>query len=90
MGRCLPFTRMASEGIVVKLLKSLGIVTALVATSLIIGTAAPSCAVAQSPGAACSDSCKAAYGACYKSTANRAACEGQLQRCLQGCLATKR
>lgn len=46
----------------------------------------PSCAVAQS---GCSEQCKAAYGSCYKATANRAACEAQLQRCLQGCIAGK-
>jgi hypothetical protein len=34
----------------------------------------------------CTNSCKAAFGACYKHTANRSACEAQLQRCLQGCL----
>ena len=69
-------------------LKTFGALTAIVLTALVIGTAAPSCAIAQ--GSGCSDSCKAAYGACYKSTNNRAACEGQLQRCLQGCLAHKR
>lgn len=46
----------------------------------------PSCAIAQS---GCSEQCKAAYGSCYKATANRAACEAQLQRCLQGCIAGK-
>ncbi len=44
----------------------------------------PSCGIAQ--GSGCSDHCKAAFGACYKSTANRAACEAQLQQCLEGCL----
>ncbi len=42
------------------------------------------------PNPACADSCKAAYGACYKSTANRDGCMAQLRRCLQGCEARPR
>ena len=40
-------------------------------------------AVAQN---ACSSGCRAAYGACYKSTHDRSRCQGQLQRCLEGCI----
>jgi hypothetical protein len=73
---------------VLKPVKTLGALAAIVFTALVIGASVPTCAIAQ--GSGCSDSCKAAYGACYKSTANRSACEAQLQRCLQGCLAAKR
>jgi len=38
---------------------------------------------------ACSSSCKAAYGSCYKSTHDRAKCQSQLQRCLEGCIRSK-
>ena len=41
-------------------------------------------------GAGCSDQCRAVFGACYKATANRAACEQQMQRCLERCIQTKR
>jgi hypothetical protein len=44
---------------------------------------APGAAHAQN---ACSGGCKAAYGSCYKSTHDRAKCQGQLQRCLEGCI----
>ena len=63
--------------------------TILVALTLVSASAAPGCdAVAQ--GGGCSDNCRAAFGACYKSTANRAVCEMQLQRCLEGCIMSKR
>jgi hypothetical protein len=39
---------------------------------------------------ACSSGCKAAYGNCYKSTHDRAKCQGQLQHCLEGCIHGKR
>jgi hypothetical protein len=39
---------------------------------------------------ACSSGCKAAYGNCYKSTHDRAKCQGQLQHCLEGCIRGKR
>jgi hypothetical protein len=38
----------------------------------------------------CSGGCKAAYGNCYKSTHDRTKCQGQLQRCLEGCIRGKR
>jgi hypothetical protein len=38
----------------------------------------------------CSDGCKAAYGSCYKSSQDRAKCQAQLQRCLEGCIRGKR
>ena len=39
---------------------------------------------------ACSASCRAAYGSCYKSTQDRSRCQAQLQRCLEGCIRSKR
>jgi hypothetical protein len=60
-----------------------------VALGALLSASGPTCGVfAQSTG--CSDQCRAAFGACYKATANRAACETQLQRCLDGCHAAKR
>lgn len=38
----------------------------------------------------CSNSCKAAYGSCYKSSQDRARCQSQLQRCLEACIRKKR
>jgi hypothetical protein len=35
---------------------------------------------------ACSSGCRAAYGACYKSTHDRSRCQAQLQHCLEGCI----
>jgi len=35
---------------------------------------------------ACSSGCRAAYGACYKSTHDRARCQAQLQHCLETCI----
>jgi hypothetical protein len=64
----------------------LAILIAAVAT--MTGAAQPIC-TAQAQGG-CAAECRAAYGSCYKSTANRAACENQMQRCLQGCIASKR
>lgn len=57
--------------------------------ALLLSASGPSCGV-YAQGAGCTDSCKAAFGACYKSTANRGACEMHLQRCLEGCLMSKR
>lgn len=48
----------------------------------------PSCP-AEAQGA-CSANCRAAYGSCYKSTQDRARCQAQLQRCLEGCIRSKR
>jgi hypothetical protein len=61
----------------------------IAASTLAMGASVPVCPVA-AQGAGCSEGCKAAFGACYKSTANRAACEAQLQRCLQGCISARR
>jgi hypothetical protein len=55
----------------------------------IVTAAVPTC-TAFAQGSGCSQSCKAAYGDCYKSTQNRSACQTQLQRCLEGCIASKR
>lgn len=57
--------------------------------ALMLSASGPNCGVF-AQGSGCSDNCKAAFGACYKSTANRAYCEMQLQRCLDGCLSSKR
>ena len=65
-----------------KLLSVLGL-------GLILSASGPSCGV-YAQGAGCSEHCKAAFGACYKSTANRAACEMQFQRCLEGCIMAKK
>lgn len=63
--------------------RSVAIVAVALLAALLSQATMPTCAVAQS---GCSEQCKAAYGSCYKATANRAACEAQLQRCLQGCI----
>ncbi len=68
-------------------IRSVAIVAVALMATLFMSAGAPTCAVAQ---AGCSEQCKAAYGSCYKATANRAACEAQLQRCLQGCIAGKK
>ena len=47
----------------------------------------PTCGLRAS---SCSAGCKAAYGACYKSTQDRAKCQAQQQRCLEGCIRSKR
>lgn len=70
-------------------LKTMTLSFVLILTVLAAGASVPTCAV-NAQGAGCSESCKAAFGACYKSTANRAACEAQLQRCLENCLASRR
>lgn len=65
--------------------------TALLLALLIsVGGSVTSSCGAQAQGGGCVESCRAAYGHCYRSTSNRAACEAQLQRCMQGCIASKR
>ena len=71
-------------------LTTLAVFGVIALSGLLLGGAAPTCAGPLAQGAGCGDSCRAAYGSCYKSTANRAACEAQLQRCLQGCMDGKR
>lgn len=34
----------------------------------------------------CSAACRASYGNCYKKSQDRAKCQSQLQRCLEGCI----
>lgn len=68
-------------------IRSMAIIAVALAAALLTGAGVPTCANAQGNG--CTEQCKAAYGSCYKATANRAACEAQLQRCLQGCIAKK-
>ena len=65
--------------------RKIGIAAAAAVLMLLVGGSTLPCSAQGS----CSDSCRAAFGACYKNTSNRAACEGQLQRCLQGCLGSK-
>lgn len=67
-------------------IRSMAIIGLALLAAFISQATSPTCANAQS---GCSEQCKAAYGSCYKATANRAACEAQLQRCLQGCIAGK-
>jgi hypothetical protein len=59
------------------------------ALGLLLSASGPTCGL-QAQGTGCSDQCRAAFGACYKATSNRAACEMQLQRCLDGCHMAKR
>lgn len=66
-------------------IRKMGIATAAAVLMLLVGGSTLPCSAQGS----CSESCRAAFGACYKSSSNRAACEGQLQRCLQGCLSSK-
>lgn len=68
-------------------IRSLAIIAVALMASALMSGGAPTCANAQG---GCTEQCKAAYGSCYKATANRAACEAQLQRCLQGCIAGKK
>jgi len=49
--------------------------------------AAPSHVLAQ---ASCRSACWEGYGACYKATNSRQRCQAQLQRCLNGCIRSKR
>jgi hypothetical protein len=34
----------------------------------------------------CSAACRTSYGNCYKKSQDRAKCQSQLQRCLEGCI----
>jgi hypothetical protein len=38
----------------------------------------------------CRSSCWTAYGHCYKATKSRERCQAQLQRCLDGCIRSRR
>jgi hypothetical protein len=57
--------------------------TALAAT---LGLAVPT-ADAQS---SCRSACWESYGSCYKATNSRHRCQSQLQRCLNGCIRSRR
>jgi hypothetical protein len=70
-------------------LKTVKIALVAVLATFCLAASEPSCSV-MAQGSECSDGCKAAYGDCYKNSHNRGACEAQLQRCLQGCIAGKR
>ncbi len=69
--------------------KAVVIIAGVALAALGLDASAPGCSVL-AQGSGCADSCRAAYGSCYKSTANRGACEAQLQRCLQGCIPARR
>jgi hypothetical protein len=73
----------------VKLTSKVLAVLGVVLVGGVVTASVPTCTVF-AQGSACSQSCKAAYGDCYKSTQNRSACQSQLQRCLEGCMAGKR
>ena len=64
-------------------------VLGVIGLGLALTASGPSCGVF-AQGGECSEACKAAFGACYKTTANRAACEMKLQRCLEGCIMSKK
>ena len=57
--------------------------------ALAVAALLPFCAVS-ARGSSCSAGCKAAYGNCYKTSQDRAKCQAQLQRCLEGCIRSKR
>lgn len=38
----------------------------------------------------CRSTCWEGYGSCYKATNSRQRCQAQLQRCLNGCIRSKR
>ena len=52
------------------------------------GLLAPSELSAQ--GSSCRSTCWEAYGGCYKSTNNRQRCQAHLQRCLNGCIRSRK
>ncbi len=64
-------------------------VVATLAVAGALSASGPSCAVL-AQGSGCAANCNAAYGACYKASQNRAACEQALQRCMQGCISNPR
>ena len=66
-------------------MRKIGIAAAAAVLMLLIGGSSLPCSAQGS----CSENCRASFGACYKNTSNRAACEQQMQRCLQGCLHSK-
>jgi hypothetical protein len=70
-------------------IKKFAMIVATLALAGALNASAPSCAVL-AQGSGCAANCNAAYGACYKATQNRAACEQQLQRCMQGCISSPR
>jgi hypothetical protein len=56
---------------------------------VLAGSAVAPCDVRAQDGG-CVTGCRSAYADCYRSTSNRAACEAQMQRCMQGCISSKR
>jgi hypothetical protein len=66
-------------------IKRIGIAAVAAVLLLLVGGSSVPCSAQGS----CSEGCRSAFASCYRSTSNRSACEGQLQRCLQGCVASK-
>jgi hypothetical protein len=69
-------------------LKAAALATVLAFGLLLSGDGFGPCAAGAQGG--CTSDCRAAFGDCYKSTNNRSACEAQMQRCMQGCISSKR
>jgi len=61
---------------------------AFFAVAMIPVSKLPACA--EGTVGSCSSSCKAAYGSCYKKSQDRSRCQAQLQRCLEGCIRSRR
>lgn len=66
-------------------IKGIGFAAAAAVLMLLVGGSSVPCSAQGS----CSEGCRAAFAACYRSTSNRSACESQFQRCLQGCVGSK-
>ena len=63
------------------------LIAAFAALQVALGASAVTPAAADSTG---TNSRKAAYGSCYKSSQDRSRCQSQLQRCLEQCIRKKR
>lgn len=68
-------------------LKAIGLAAVLALGLVLTGDGLGLCSANAQGG--CASECRAAFGDCYKSTNNRAACEAQMQRCMQGCIAKR-
>ena len=72
-----------------RIIKAAGKIAAAVMLAVLVSASGPGCKVF-AQGATCGDQCRAAFGACYKATANRSTCEQLMQRCLERCIQTRR
>jgi hypothetical protein len=68
----------------VSLRRHIAIASALLLAGALLGGVV-STAVANNK-ESCSAACRTSYGACYKKSQDRAKCQSQLQRCLEGCI----